>query len=76
MHGLDYGVNYPGYDLTMLPGIKSVVDCQTNCLNYAGCSFFTYTYNGNNCYLKNGWPRVGDGNYISGPRSDYIYPGM
>jgi hypothetical protein len=54
----------------------TVTDCQTTCLNYPGCSFFTYTYNGNYCYMKNGMPRAGDSNYISGPGADYAYPGQ
>ena len=74
-HAYDYGVKYPGYDLVMYNGIPSVSECQASCLNYAGCTVFTYTYNGNYCYLKYAMARAGDSNYISGPASDYIYQG-
>ena len=71
----DNNVNYPGYDLVQYTGISSILDCQTKCLNYAGCSYFTIPYNLNTCYLKNGMPRAGDSNYVSGPKMDYLYQG-
>ena len=76
IHAYDNYVNYPGYDVAFYAGIQSTSDCMQACLNYNGCSYFTYTYSGQSCFLKNGMPRVGDSNYVSGPKMDYLYQGI
>ena len=73
--GVDYNVNYPGYDLIQFYNEPSISDCQNRCLNYNGCTYYTYRDTDNTCFLKNGMPRQGVSSHHSGPKMDYVYPG-
>ena len=72
----DNNMKYSGTDLAVYYGIETTSDCMQACLNYNGCSNFTYAYASKDCYLKNGvMVRNADSSYTSGPKMDYLYQG-
>ena len=48
----DSGYDYPGADIGNA-GASSAFDCQTQCLKFSGCKFFTFDMSAKRCYFKN-----------------------
>ena len=51
----EYGVNYAGHDIEIVPNIQHWMDCAISCQGNIipkGCDSWTWNLSNKNCYLK------------------------
>ncbi|KAL8442975.1 hypothetical protein Emed_007031 [Eimeria media] len=73
----EYGYDYNGFDIHRVPFVVSPAACMEECLQYRGCSVFTYDTVSRMCHLKSlgaFTDRRASNNLVSGPRQCTFTP--